>query len=338
MLFFALFFTATLGCLAAESNHTKQKQQILVIPGEVTIDGVSRPDLGRSFCDSITGRLLQSGVFTIVDQVSTNRQGTVNKEGSTGAAINPEAIVKQLAGKTTAHYALIPRMISEDDFSKFSIKKLRIADSEVISVYQASAVSTERATMFNLLDKATNHLLREVYVEQARIRRKTRPSIIDIEAPGTEDAGKENPLSPQKASAVERNPGGHENNKQPAAAITLRGGNKPAIKAQENAPVSKDRKAEGDEIEITPKTAHYAGRICAVDAKWQFCIIELEKERSLQVDDLLLVRTDNPAKSISQLKVSRVEGNKVIADFKDNDSPSLRLDLKVYRWGVAREE
>ena len=329
LLFLALSFTTMLGLLAAESIQPKQKQQILVIPGEVTIDGISRPDLGRSFCDSITGKLLQSGVFTIVDQVSTNSQGIVNKGSSTGERINPETIVKQLAGKTTAHYALVTRMISEDDFSKFSIKKLRIADSEVVSVYQASAVSTESATMFDLLDKATNHLLREVYAEQSRIRRETRPSIIDLEKSGTANT-----------SVAKRAPDDHEKNRQPAtaaSAITPPVNNKTEIRFQKNAPASIGSKAEGDEAEKAQKTAQYVGRICAVDAKWQFCVIELEKEHSLQVDDLLLVRTENPEKSISKLNVSRIEGDKVIADFKDDDIPSLRLDLKVYRWGVAKK-
>jgi len=66
-------------------------------------------------------------------------------------------------------------------------------------------------------------------------------------------------------------------------------------------------------------------------------VIELGKEHSLQVDDLLLVRTEDPEKSISKLNVSRIEGDKVIADFKDDDIPSLRLDLKVYRWEVAKK-
>ncbi|MCP4846769.1 MAG: hypothetical protein GY899_02345 [Verrucomicrobiaceae bacterium] len=327
LLFFALSLTTMLGFLDAENINPKQKQPILVIPGEVTIDGISRPDLGRSFCDSITGKLLKSGKFTIADQVSTNSQGVANKEGSTGEIINPEKIVKQLAGKTTAHYALIPRMISEDDFSKFSIKKLRVADSEVVSVYQASAVSTKRATMFDLLDEATNHLLREVYAEQSRIRRQNRPSIIDLEKPRTE-----------KTSATKRNPDDEGKNRKPTttvAANTPPGSQKE--KSQEQPPASVDRKVEGDEAEKTQKTAQYVGRICAVDAKWHFCVIELDKNHSLQVDDLVLVRTDNPAKSISRLNVSRIEGNKVIADCQENDISSLRLDLKVYRWGVAKK-
>lgn len=318
LLCFTLCFALPLGLIAAESSHEKQKQPILVIPGEVTIDGISRPDLGRSFCDSITGKLLQSGVFTIVDQVSSNNQGTVNKEGSTGGSINPEAIVKQLAGKTTARYALITRMISEDDFSKFSIKKLRVDNSQVVSVYQASAVSSERATMFELLDKATNHLLREVYQEQSRIRRKNRPSIIDIKVPETATNDQKIPPAIAKATTPPD--------------IT-----KPEIKPQDSLPDAEGTKG-GDGADKTPKTAQYAGRICAVDAKWQFCVIELEKENLLEVDDLLLVRTDNAEKSISQLNVSRIEGDKVIADFKGNGTPSLRLGLKVYRWGVARKE
>ena len=142
LLSLTLSCTVFLASVAAKSGHPNTKQPILVIPGEVTIDGVTRPDLGRSFCDSITGKLLQSGMFTIVDQVSTDRQRTGKEDKSTDW-VNPEAIVKQLAGKTRAQYALIARMVSEDDFSKFSIKKLRVADSEVLDAYQSSAASTE---------------------------------------------------------------------------------------------------------------------------------------------------------------------------------------------------
>ena len=312
LLSLTLSSTVFLASVAAKSGHPNTKQPILVIPGEVTIDGVTRPDLGRSFCDSITGKLLQSGMFTIVDQVSTDRQ-RAGKEDKSTDWVNPEAIVKQLAGKTRAQYALIARMVSEDDFSKFSIKKLRVADSEVLDVYQSSAVSTERATMFDLLDKATNNLLREAYQEQSRIRRKNRPSIIEIEVPAKTDPVQQAEKSQPKVVVQE-------------------------AKAQDTPPDTGDDKTDKKPKESAPKTAQYAGRICAIDAKWHFCVIELEKENLLQVDDLLLVRTGNQEKALGRLNVSRIEGNKAIADFKGNITPSLQLGHKVYRWGVAKKK
>jgi hypothetical protein len=326
LLYFTLSFITTISLLSAKSNNHPQKQQILVIPGEVTIDGKSRPDLGRSFGDSITGKLLQSGAFTIVDQIAGSNHQSVNNGVAAGPGITPEATTKQLAGKTTARYALITRMIAEDDFCKFSIKKLRVADSKVVGVYQASAVSNERSTMFELLDKAMNLLLRDVYQEQARIRRQTRPSIIDIQPSEAQGISNQSPSTLPNTRIAERVLNDNEKNGDPATAKTAKvspSSNKSEIKAQEN----------------TPKTAQYAGRICAVDAKWQFCIIELEQENSLAVDDLLLVHTENQTKPISRLNVSRIEGNKVIAESEGNiDLPSIRPGLKVYRWGIAKKE
>ena len=312
LLILAFSFTVLLASVVAKSNPSNPKQPILIIPGEVTINGVNRPDLGRSFCDSITGKLLQSGMFTIVDQVSNDRERAGN-EGKNTNRSNPEAIVKQLAGKTKAQYALIARLVSEDDFSKFSIKKLRVTDSEVLKVYQSSTVSTERAALFDLLEKATNNFLKEAYQEQARIRRKNRPSIIEIQVPKKTDTLDQAGKSQHQASQ-------HVTNTQD--------------KLPEAASVQTELATKKD----APKTAQYAGRISAIDAKWHFCVIDLENADLLQVDDLLLVRTDHPEKALSRLNVSRIEGNKAIADFQDNAIPSLRNGLKVYRWGVVKSK
>jgi len=312
LLVLAFAFTALLASMAAKSNPSNPKQPILVIPGEVSINGVNRPDLGRSFCDSITGKLLQSGMFTIVDQVSNDRERAGNDENKTNKS-NPEAIVKQLAGKTKAQYALIARMVSEDDFSKFSIKKLRVTDSEVLKVYQSSTVSTERAALFSLLEKATNNFLREAYQEQSRIRRKNRPSIIEIQMPEKKDDVNQAGRSQHKDSQKLTN-------------------------TPDELPETASGQTERAPKENAPKTAQYAGRICAIDAKWHFCVIELEEADLLQVDDLLLVRTGQPEKALSRLNVSRIEGNKAIADFQDNAIQSLRNGLKVYRWGVAKKK
>jgi len=336
---FILSFITMAGFLAADSN---QKQQILVIPGDVTIDGKSRPDLGRSFGDSITGKLLQSGLFKIVDQTAESNHKITNDGVAAGSGINPETVVKQLSGKSTARYALITRMIAEDDFCKFSIKKLRVADSEIVAVYQTSAVSNERSIMFELLDKATNLLLREVYQEQARIRRKNRPSVIEIQQSETPGISKQSPSNLPNTRISERDLDDNEKNGEPATAKMPNippSSNKSEIKAQENPPAFKITGAEENETGNTPKTAQYAGRICAVDAKWQFCIIELEEENSLEVADLLLVRTENQTKSISRLTVSRIEGNKVIAESEDSiELSAIHAGLKVYRWGIAKNQ
>ncbi len=314
LLILAFSFTALLASVVAKENPSNPKQPILIIPGEVTINGVNRPDLGRSFCDSITGKLLQSGMFTIVDQVSNDLERAGN-DGKNSNRSNPEAIVKQLAGKTKAQYALIARMVSEDDFSKFSIKKLRVTDSEVLKVYQSSTVNTERAALFDLLEQATNNFLKEAYQEQARIRRKNRPSIIEIQVPKKTDALEQAGKSQHQAS-------------QPVTNTNT------PDKVLEAANVQTELATKED----APKTAQYAGRICAIDAKWHFCVIELENADLLQVDDLLLVRTEHPEKALSRLNVSRIEGNKAIADFQDNAIPSLRNGLKVYRWGVVKSK
>ena len=65
LLVLAFAFSALLTSMAIKSNPSNPKHPILVIPGELTLNGVNRPDLKRSFCDSITGKLLQSGMFII---------------------------------------------------------------------------------------------------------------------------------------------------------------------------------------------------------------------------------------------------------------------------------
>ena len=45
------------------------KSPIIVLQGEVTVDGQQRPDLGRSFADTITGGLLKTKAYSVLDHL-----------------------------------------------------------------------------------------------------------------------------------------------------------------------------------------------------------------------------------------------------------------------------
>jgi len=325
---------------SAEIVHRPGKLPVIVPTAEVTINGEPRPDLGRAISDSIAGGLLRTGAFTVID-MPANDAASATAEPSTEAI--PET--------TSAHYAFIPRLIVEEDYYKLSVKKRRISDNELVQIYEKSEISPHRSTMFELLDDTLRLIYSDISRDRARDAKAQRTA--EVLAPG---AGLELDPSPVRSEPAESpkpvpTPAPRERKTPPTA--TAKGKTIPSIVRPLPSVLNRAKPSPGAMVAsatkpFSPKSgdvsgakeateiAEYAGRIRAVNAEWDFCVIEVAKRGMLKVKDELLVRSSASLEPLGKLRITKVEGSQVVAD--PASSLSIRLlrpGYKVYRWSKA---
>ena len=73
----------------------------------------------------------------------------------------------------------VPRMVVEEDYNRFTLKKIRVSDGEVVDIYESSTISLDRAAMFELLDQS----MRQVYSDIARSARAERKALEGAKTP-----------------------------------------------------------------------------------------------------------------------------------------------------------
>ena len=313
------------------------KVPVFIAPGEVTINGEPRPDLGRSFSDTIAGGLLGTKSFTIIDPV-------IAAEDPAAADDAPPA-PEEVAAKSArgAHYAFIPRLVVEENYHRLTLKKVRVSDGEVVDIYERSAQDIDRSAMFRLIDEAMKLVYNDVARNRSRQARAEREAIISLDPdPAPEPSGTvtivprkpkvtvyyppDDPEPKTKPTVTEPKPSGNI-----VAASPPRTRAKPLI--VEPKPDDKETKPlDVSEAEEASEVAEYAGRLRAVNTDWDFTIIEVAKRGSLKVDDELLVRGSTSPEPLGKLRVSKVEGSQVVADAIDVALEDLRAGFKVYRW------
>jgi hypothetical protein len=321
--------------VSAGPTFKPAKVPVFIAPGEVTINGDPRPDLGRSFSDTIAGGLLNTGSFTIIDPAIAPAGPAAG--GDTPPP--PEQVAAQSA--RGAHYAFIPRLVVEEDYHRLTLKKVRVSDGEVIEIYERSAQDLDRAAMFRLIDEAMKLVYNDLARDRSRKARADREAIAELNPdPGASGSVTVVPPIPKitvhyppsdPEPEPEPNPKPHVSEPKPAANISV---SPPKIMPSKAAPEPKKREdkpadlAAGEDSEA----AEYAGRLRAVNTDWHFCIIEVAKRGMLKVDDELHVRGSTSPESLGKLRVSKVEGSQVVADSINVSLEDLRTGFKVYRF------
>lgn len=294
--------------LAAAFQYEADKIPVLVMQSEVTVDGEERPALGRSFTDTLTGGLLKSGGFSVIDYLSNGPIAAEIAKGPAGRP--PELSASQFGQMTGAHLVYVPRMIVEDDFVRMTIKKIRVTDGAVLSVYEAEAEG-DRSSMFtlarDLLDQITSELNRERAartVAERRLRKAGETPIEDLEPVETNLTGEETEVpaepEPEKVAAQDAPPTPVEE-PEPETSTADKPGPIPMAKKPEKAapPV-----AATEDI----------GRVTTVNRDYAFCILSVGTGVEVAVGDELRVLIDDPLVPLVKLRVSKVDGRQVVAD------------------------
>jgi hypothetical protein len=307
------------------------KIPVFIAPGEVTIDGQPRPDLGRSFSDTIAGGLLATNQFTIID----SNIAPMAEPAADPFADPPEKTVAAVG--PNAHYAFVPRLVVEDSYHRLTLKKVRVSDGEVVEIYEKSTDSTQRSAMFKLLDDT----MKVVYADLSPRSRKPKPQRVGVIDLDPDPATTGVVVVPPKPTV--QYPPPPEEKAKPEPRITepkpvRKIPDRPIMSAPKPPPKKKPATAKRGTkpVDVTPpdpasSEPQYAGRLRSVNSTWNFCIIEAAKGVRLKKNDQLQVRSSTSLESLGTLRVSMVEGGQVIADSVDVPLESLRSGLKVYR-------
>ncbi len=276
----------------AQKNH---KPRLVVMEALISLDGQARPDLGASFADTLTAKLLKDGQYEILD----------------ASALHPTSPEVKLTlptpidfGQTVgADFVIVPTLIGTQGEFRLTVKKLKLPGGRLEKIVQETARGDQRL-IFALAEKCSAQLAPPVE------EKPFEPSITYIRA-WMAPPVKLDPL----VAAVKKAPKALKGNGSLAGAIT-------------NNKVAQAYTTAG--VEQQPRRL---GQILTVDDKWSFCELSLPTG-SVKLKDQLFGWSADPSATPISLTVSRIDGSRIIADYDATNAQHLGLHpgLAVYQW------
>ena len=129
------------------------EESIAVLPTEVSINGDSQPVLGRSLSDSLLGGLVAHGFPKVISyEELLKEENPVPPEGAPA-----EALAGMLGRRLGVQKILVPRLVGEGDFYRFTVKEVDTGDYEVIRVFELSHTG-DRDGIFGFVPLVLNEL------------------------------------------------------------------------------------------------------------------------------------------------------------------------------------
>lgn len=324
----------------SDFEHTPGKSSVIVLQGEVTVDGQQRPDLGRSFADTITGGLLKTRAYTVIDHLGNQPLAQAIQNSATLA---PEQSAVAAGKELGARWIYVPRVIVEGDFQKLTLKKIRVSDGQVVDVFETHSAG-DRSAMFLLIGDA----LKDIYAKTARdsspIGKTATREPLPAPAPAAEELDPNpipgsyipNPIRKKDKPAVKITKPNEIMETRVASANNQRvpDGLELESKPQPTAEVpAEPAKIKDPAIETEDKYARYMGTISTVNPDWRFCILKLRTTKELRIGDTLSVKTATIVPSEATLEITKIEGNQAVADLVDGaELESIRVGQAFYQW------
>ena len=342
----------------SDFQHTPGKSSVIVLQGEVTVDGQQRPDLGRSFADTITGGLLKTKAYSVIDHLSNQ---PVAKAIEESPVLAPEQSAVAIGKELGARWIFVPRLIVEGEFNKLTLKKIRVSDGQAVEVFETHAVG-DRSTMFLLIGEALKDIYTSTARDPSRLGKTSTGEPLPVREPEgldptpvggsyktVPDPIKNSPSvgikkpGPAKETRV-ASAGGRgipEGLKLGASASVTTEEKSEKPKAKKPAKVEKEKGAEekpptkikDHATETEDKFARYMGTISTVNPDWRFCILKLRTTKEIKVGDVLSVKTGTIVPLEATLEVTKIEGNQAVADLVDGaDVKAIKVGQTFYQW------
>lgn len=288
------------------SVKSAEKPKVAIYAEDVTVDGDRRPDLGRALADSLSTNLLRRGqmrVFNLTTEETAT--GTQTLRSPSEAGVNhqgPTALDKDV------DYLLTFNLFSNANEHRLTVKKTRVATSELIDSYQFFAHG-RMSDVFSLVGKVADRVdplpVRHVFPR--------------TQSPAAILAARPDPFPPQRSFWA----GDYAN---------------PASPAYD--PWRANLAAEYDLAKV-PKALVYRelGSIEHIDNTWKFTIVSPVKGVELRANDPLHVLYDE-GDVYANLRVGTVEREGAVADFggrTPEHHPLFKGD-KVFGWHTPPQE
>jgi|GEM_PF-3824730 hypothetical protein len=319
------------------------KPKIAILPAKITVNGLPRPDLGQSLSDIINARLLLNSSIELLDAstltpdpeppapdpaaapptpgktvtaLSTPAEplpAPVRSAPASGPTPTPAQSVVAAGKAIGADFVVLPTVIGIGNEFRLTLREIQIPDGKIISIIHEKT-STGLKGLYALAD---NHAFRLIPPRPPVARVHTGPTIIDHPTPPPPPAPAPPPVSEQDIATA------------PKALANISPAKLAAIEA------TKRMLREGASPSAVSAEPSLIGRISELDLNWSFCTIAWKSNRPLPAGTALFaVSADNP-ETIINLRVTRLEGSKIIADFGANpQAATLRAGDKVYEWKV----
>lgn len=299
--------------LARDLTPVTEKLKIAVLDATVTVDGVLRPDLGASFSDTVAARLLREGFYDLVDSSVLGSSNTkaidLNNSNLDLSGVNTPGPATALDfGKATgADYVVVPTLVCTATDTRMTVRKLRIPSGKIERIFQEN-IRGDYRIIFGLAERIALQLSPEKPV-----------------TPAEESGPKYNYVRVWMAPPLPEDPLKHQIQSAPKA---LRGSISPSATqaaARAWSGVSNDRREPSR-----------LGEIKVVDPDWSFCELNCPLG-TVSLKDQVFAWGGGPYDNLISMRVSRIDGRRVIAEFDAQHplSKNLRSGLAIYTWKAS---
>lgn len=291
--------------LAREMLPPRKKPRIIIMDATVTLNGQPRADLGASFADTMSAKILASNAYEVIDSSALGTSAPSALEVARTALDpqgNPSAtpgMALDLGKASGADFVIVPTLISLSDELRLTIRKLQIPSGKIDSILQDTARGDQRA-IFALAERAAGKLLPQPAPEPVSTAPRYDYVKVWMAPPTPPDPIKQAILAAPKALKAD-----------------------PALAAARAWSGSADHRDE----------PHRIGQIMIVDTNWSFCEINCPPA-SVKLREQIFAWGGGAGDNLIRMTISRIEGSRIIAEF-DALQPvtkTLRPGLAVYTW------
>jgi hypothetical protein len=295
----ALMSTVIAAKLHAEGDWSvkgAERPKVAIYAEDVTVDGTRRPDLGRALADSLSTNLLRRGQMRVFNLTTEE-----TKTGTQTLALPKDAQTKAPVMDKDVDYLLSFNLFSSTNEHRLTVKKTRVATSELIDSHQFFTYGRV-SDVFSLVGKIAD---------------RVDPLPVRHAFPATQ--------SPAEIRAQRPDP-------TPYQTFWAGDYTNPGSAAYD--PLRTNLAAQYD-LKNVPKALIYRelGSIQHIDNTWKFTVVRPVKGVQLRTNDPLHVLYDE-GDVYADLRVGTVEQAGVIADYGGMTPEHHKLfnGDKVFGW------
>jgi hypothetical protein len=269
---------------AQETVVLPERPKVAIIANDVTVDGKARPDIAQALADSLSAGLLKAGDYRVFQTETMAPRAGKGKKGEMMLGSSSSGGSK-VASDVDIKFTF--NLVGQDDDYRFTLKKIRADDNEVIEVHEIDT----RGKLDKVFGLVPNVLM--------KMQAKTR--LIAPVFPQTQSPAQ------LKAPAATPTP-------QPAVSVAPAGSGNSTYWAS-----NADLPPEYANIDFSkvPKALVYQqiGSVQFINEAWKFCIIRPQGNVKLKMSDGLHILYDEDGKIYADLKIANFDSGRVIADF-----------------------
>jgi len=263
-------------------------QTVFVIPqGQAEIDGDARTALGGSLTDSLSAGLLKTGLYRVVEKWEPKAETDDEEDAN---ADSPPV------------FELRSRMVGELGVYRLTVRKASLPGGEVIEIYEAT-VDEVSPNVFDLVDQVLDDLV---------------PPAARPEATPAEQSAQQDPTTEWSATPIEESDIKTSNDEPQLQ--KPRYSKIPAIRIPAPSPPQVAETPTYVKNYVRPKFGRQKiGTVSIVDDDWKFVIIDIAPGKSIKPHERLEILYDRGDQRVpyAELKIDRIEGEKIIANFGD---------------------